>query len=427
MQDNHVKVISATSYLLRTIIPAAIGSAVLTVLTLKMNGVDTGSQAFINSVLLIAAAGALLGAVIGFLNYRRFVAPMKLIISQMSSVAQGNLAVELASQKVGLLGPVTQSIGQLIKSWRGIVKDVNDSTTEVLEASTQLSANTQKSVGSADQISVSVQQVAKDMEQQSQTATDVIAALQEVKVLLREVCVSSTEVARKADQTADELNRGKEAIAQTASQMQSIRDNAHTTEKSVKGLYESLQHIEEMSRVISGIAYQTNLLALNASIEASRAGEQGRGFSVVAAEIRKLAEQSEDSAKRIREKLEEVQDEGKQAVDLISQEALEIEQGLATMQQSVDILAAASQDSQLVAAQIHAVNQASLSISEASADMLGRLESMGELAHHSSAASQHAAASVEHLASSLDRIHAYAGSLHTMAEKLKQGTQTFKL
>jgi methyl-accepting chemotaxis protein len=110
------------------------------------------------------------------------------------------------------------------------------------------------------------------------------------------------------------LREGDEAMNRTVEGISEIRETVSETAKKVKRLGETSQKISRIVNLISNFAAQTNLLALNAAIEAARAGEEGRGFSVVAEEVRDLAEQSATSTAEIEQLVEEIQSQTNEVV-----------------------------------------------------------------------------------------------------------------
>ena len=116
--------------------------------------------------------------------------------------------------------------------------------------------------------------------------------------------------------------------------MESINNNVDTLALVVEGLGKRSFEIGAITEVITAIADQTNLLSLNAAIEAARAGEHGRGFAVVSDEVRKLAEQSAQSAQQISQLITLIQEETKKAVKSMEKVSTEVEQGTSAVNEA---------------------------------------------------------------------------------------------
>ncbi|WP_182865363.1 methyl-accepting chemotaxis protein [Stieleria mannarensis] len=188
----------------------------------------------------------------------------------------------------------------------------------------------------SSEISATMKQQSTGIEEQASAVTQTSAAVEEAARTAQESMHLANEVA-EASRRADEVGRsGRKAIEDTRVSMNNVRERVESTADSILMLAERAQAIGEIITTVNEIADQTNLLALNAAIEASRAGDAGKGFSVVAAEVKSLAQQARQSTGQIREILSEIQHATNHAV-------LATEQGTQSVGDASDVVVKAEQ------------------------------------------------------------------------------------
>jgi methyl-accepting chemotaxis protein len=193
---------------------------------------------------------------------------------------------------------------------------------------------------------------------ESMTAvTQTAATVDEVVQTAEQAAERARAVATSAQRAAEIGRQGRDAVEQSAVAMEQVRTQVGTIGDSIVRLSEQAQAIGEIITTVTDLAEQTNLLALNAAIEAARAGEQGRGFSVVAGEVRNLAEQSKAATVRVRQILGEIQRATSHAVVVAEQGNQSVENGVQQMKaadQTIRTLADAAAGASQAAAQISA-------------------------------------------------------------------------
>ncbi|MEA5419383.1 methyl-accepting chemotaxis protein [Spirulina sp. CCNP1310] len=187
--------------------------------------------------------------------------------------------------------------------------------TVAIALSLWITNNVSRTIQQATQaIAASSNEIAATTEQQERTASQQAASVNETTTTMDELGASSQQSAHQAEQatlTAQDVrqlaDQGNQSAAQTLREMQALREQVGAIAIQISKLNDKANQIGSISQLVSDIANQTNLLALNAAVEAVRAGEQGKGFNVVATEIRKLADQSKQSASQINTLVADIQ------------------------------------------------------------------------------------------------------------------------
>lgn len=241
------------------------------------------------------------------------------ITEPLGRAAQGDFTVSLRAKRKDEFGQIASSIEDMIGSIGKLIAGVKHVMETVTDASGRVGDNTDRLIVSSNEISLAIGQIEHGVTEQAQDSQNCVQHIQALSDQIRTVYEYTDEITRVSEDANRTITDGMKVIDDLSMKSKATEDITGAIHKDIMSLSEQTKSIGDFANIINDIASQTNLLSLNASIEAARAGEAGRGFSVVAEEIRKLADQSLEAAKQIGEIVERIQRQTGETVDSVNQ------------------------------------------------------------------------------------------------------------
>ena len=245
---------------------------------------------FIGFILMIAVSSTII------LVIRK---SMKEIISDLDNIAQGDFSIKIDTTLENEFGKMKKSISKTVSNISVMIEEIKNSTNVVNMQAISLLGASEEMTSSAQEMNAAVQEVAIAANDQSGDLINVKTSLDNFADSLDQITSSINDVNSNIHNISTMAEDSNSKLKFLFDSVENVNESFNTVRNKVVQLDKDVEQVNDITNIINSIAEQTNLLALNAAIESARAGEVGRGFSVVADEIRKLAEQSKLSANDI--------------------------------------------------------------------------------------------------------------------------------
>lgn len=395
--------------------------------TFYMKEIDKEVNDQLLFTLFIGLFSLVLSIVLILLFTNRFTANIKKLVETMKIARTGDLSVRSAIVSKDETGLLSQYFDDTILDLSKLVSNVKSVSNDLTQAAQNLAATSEEVSASADEVAKTVEDIAKGAEDQASDAEQSAITSRELSIQFKslnqitEEMLSSAKLLKEANETS----------------LGAIKNLDETNEKSneantmisevVFQLNQKTEQIGGILDAISAISVQTNLLALNASIEAARAGEHGRGFAVVAEEIRKLAEESANSADEVRQIVGNIQTDSRKTVssmELLKEHATAQDESVKDVLNAFDTITEAYQQ---ISTHISSIEQSVHTLTANQEIIHGNIENISAVSEETAAASEEVTASMDQQVSAVEEVARSAQQLNEISSMLNEEISQFKI
>lgn len=376
-------------------------------------------------VLTAVLLAASLLAIFLFTNY--LIKPLKRLTVEVEKVKSGDLSSSIQSHSKDELGVLTDAFQGMVHDLRTVIGGMNDNAAQLVQTSGELLTNANEINEGSQQVTASMAQIASGTDIQRKQVQEGAQVMAELSQGIHQGAAASTVVSEKASLTLAEAENGFQKVTDVVGQMNSINESVQQSSEAIKQLDQQSSEVSDILHVIQAISSQTNLLALNAAIEAARAGEHGRGFAVVADEVRKLAEQSAQSANDVATMLANMNKDTARSVDTMDVVVEKVQSGISIVQEAGQAFEAILSSIKEIASQIQEVSSVSEEMSASSEEFAASVADTAQVATESADSTEKVMAVTVKQNDLTKQMSTSIQSLAEMAEVLDRLAQKFKL
>ena len=351
-------------------------------------------------------------------------------IQVVEELAQGNLKVwvdeKLLARKdeIGALSKVTITLRDAMQS---VICEISENAKHLSEASDVLGMAADTTNGTMTQVKDTVAMIVDNSAQQAENSKNTSAQMQ----IMGENITQTTQEVGVLDENAQAMQQSGRRAAETLLNLMKINDEVEHTIKEVQEqtnrTNDSVNKIYEATALITSIAEETNLLSLNASIEAARAGESGRGFAVVADQIKKLADQSNESSREIGETTQVLMEDSAKAVENMQQMQQILQNQSESMQATQNIVEEVLSGIGESMQGIGQIKSSTQRLDSSRSEVVEAVSALSELAGNNMEGTKKTYNETEAVAGTFKQVYESAEQLRQIAEQLVQSIDYFKM
>jgi len=353
--------------------------------------------------------------------------PLKNMEKLINKAKEGILTYSIKDDSRDEIGDVIRGFNHMIENIRKLILEVDNLSQKVIDNSILVNKSSEQSKISSRQISEVMNQVAIGASDQAENLADGIGSINILADDINKVEEDMKFVAETANGTK-ELSQNSlnvvEALNEKASQTSCASDQVI---KNINNLSKDMEQIVKITKTISTIADQTNLLSLNASIEAAKAGEAGRGFSVVANEVKKLADQSKESSREIKFIIDDILQKTNDTTKVADNANKFMEEQMNIVKETDSSLKSIYKSMESLMERVDNVSQSIKSALDSKENVLESIENISAISEETASIAEEVSATTQEQVASSEELSKLSKNLDEMSKKLNESISVFKV
>lgn len=395
--------------------------------TIPIKNIVAQAKEIQNITLIIVVISTIIAGGMGLIFATKISKMINYMLKQLGKVAEGDLTISVETKRRDEFGILSKGINNMISHMKNLIEKVEKVTSNLNSVAGDVNESSSEFVESAKGIQISVSEIEIGTNQQ---ADDSINCLSQMDILSKRI-----EVVDGNAKTINKIANGAStSISNGIESMDILGERAQATTAITSNVIEAIEVLEERSKsvgqiinVINGIAEETNLLSLNASIEAARAGAAGRGFAVVADEIRKLADQSLESADKIRAIIDDILERTRNAVKTAQNAESIVEEQAEAVKDTTESFSMMGHEVRKLVNEVDTILNSMQEMDQTRIETLGAIENISSVMQETASASTVVSETADQQLEVVTGLEENSNQLMELAKELSVSIEQFKI
>jgi len=379
---------------------------------------------FIIIIILVAVAAVVF---VSYIIGSSIANPIVELTDTADMMAQGDLTVSIKTNYSGEIGKLARSLAVMLDNLKATLLTVKDTSEKVSSTGEQINGAVNQTTMAVQQVATTVQELANGAQETAKNVQEVSSAVDNIGRRIEELAQNADTVEKLSTEARSLTEEGQEVVNELNRGFNETQSVTNTVVSAMDQLERLAGEIGRIVETITAISSQTNLLALNAAIEAARAGEAGRGFAVVADEVRKLAEESNQSAQRIADFIDQIRNQVVKTAEGVKNSVSVVNRQIEIGSRVTETFARIANGNSKIVDAIEDITRGITSLVEESKRISNSIQNVAAIAEENAASAEETSAASQEISAAMEEINANVNTLLSLARDMEALLGKFKV